>query len=74
MDWTFFVMVASLVGTIANIKKRAWCFIIWAATNCIWAVVDFGKGLKWQGLQFAIYACLALWGIIEWRKKSGSKI
>ena len=29
MDWTWAVTAASIVGTVANIYKKRWCFIVW---------------------------------------------
>lgn len=68
MDWTWAVTVASIIGTVANIYKKQWCFLIWLATNGIWMVVDFMAGMYAQAFLFAVYVCLAVWGLIKWRK------
>jgi len=68
IDWTWAVTAASLIGTVANIKKYSWCFIIWFFTNAIWAIYDYHIGAKAQSFQFAVYTGLAVWGIYEWRK------
>jgi len=69
MDWTILVTIASLVGTVANIYKKQWCFIIWLATNAIWCGYDFYKGLYSQSILFFIYFLLAIWGLRQWRKR-----
>lgn len=59
---------ASLIATIANIKKKRWCFGVWFCTNTIWAVYDFSLGAFAQSALFTVYVILAIWGIYEWRK------
>ena len=59
---------ASLVGVVLNIKKNKACFAIWAVTNAAWAVIDYTAGLKAQAALFAVYFCLAIWGLVEWRR------
>jgi nicotinamide riboside transporter PnuC len=59
---------ASLVGVVLNIKKHKACFAIWAITNAAWAVIDYMAGLTAQAALFAIYFCLAIWGLVEWRR------
>jgi len=58
----------SLIGTIANIKKKRWCFIIWAGTNAMWATVDWVMKLYAQSFLFAVYFCLSIWGMMEWKR------
>ena len=60
---------ASLIGTILNIKKKPVCFIIWFFTNSLWMIYDFSIGSYAQAALFTVYTGLAIWGIIEWRKK-----
>ena len=59
---------ASLVGVVLNIKKNKACFAIWAVTNAAWAVIDYTAGLTAQAALFAVYFCLAIWGLVEWRR------
>ena len=66
---TVVLTISALVGVILNIKKNVLCFYIWLVTNISWAIVDFYKGIPAQGILFTIYAGLAVYGIIEWRKK-----
>jgi nicotinamide riboside transporter PnuC len=69
VTWTWFVTIASIIGTIANIYKKRWCFIIWLFTNSLWMIVDFYQGLYAQSFLFAVYVCLAVWGLIQWRRE-----
>jgi len=68
MDYTFLITIAAIIGTVANIYKKQWCFIIWPFTNTIWCIYDFSIGAKWQAIQFLVYAGLSVWGLIQWRK------
>lgn len=72
-DWTWLVTLASLIGVVANIKKKQWCFFLWAFTNAAWCIVDFSKGLIPQAFLFLVYFFLALWGIYEWRTQKGTQ-
>ena len=65
---TWVLTLASLVGVIANIKKKKVCFAIWAVTNASWSVIDYAHGLPAQSALFAVYFLLAIWGMIEWRR------
>jgi nicotinamide riboside transporter PnuC len=69
MEITYwFITIASLIGTIANIYKKQWCFAIWLGTNVAWTIIDFQKGIYAQATLFAIYTCLAIWGLYKWKK------
>lgn len=68
MDFTILITIASLIGTIANVYKKRWCFIIWLFTNAFWCGYDFYKGLYSQSVLFLIYFIISIIGIIKWRK------
>lgn len=74
LEWTWALTAASLIGVIANIKKRRECFYIWAATNSLWMVVDFSAGLYSQSALFGVYVILAFWGIYEWKETKEKSI
>lgn len=68
------VTVASIVGVVANVHKRGWCFAVWMVTNALWFWHDFNKGEMYQAALFAVYFVLAVWGLIKWtRGKRGKK-
>lgn len=66
------VTLASIVGTVLNIKKKRVCFVIWLITNSLWCAYDFYIGSFAQGGLFLVYVGLAIYGIIEWRKSNGA--
>lgn len=61
------VTAASLIGVVANIKKKRWCFAVWLCTNSIWCVYDFWIGALAQSALFGVYVVLAIYGLWEWR-------
>jgi len=71
---TGMLTVAALLGVWLNIKKNHWCFYIWLVTNISWAIIDFYKSILMQGILFSIYACLAVYGIYEWRIKKEEEV
>ncbi len=78
MIWTWVITMASIVGVIANIKKKRWCFYVWAITNAAWVVINIIIGLYSAATLFAVYFVLAVWGLYEWKgdcknEKGGSK-
>lgn len=66
MAWTWWITVTSLIGTIANIYKRRWCFWIWLVSNSCWAVIDWRHGLDAQAVLMLIYVLLAVWRLLQW--------
>lgn len=69
MDWTWFIVCISLIGTILNIKQNKWGFAFWIVSNSLWAAYDFYTGLYSQAFLFLVYDGLAIWGILEWRRR-----
>ena len=67
MDWTWIVTGFSLVGTVANLYKRGWCFWVWAATNAVWTGVHLAVDMYPQAALFGVYTGLSIWGIAKWR-------
>jgi hypothetical protein len=69
-DWLLWgLTILSLIGTVMNVKKIHYCFYIWAFTNAIWTIHNYGVREFQQALLFFIYFILALWGIYEWKFK-----
>lgn len=69
MNWWWLVTGAALVGTIANVKRRAWGFALWAATNSLWCGKAVHVGDYPQAVLWATYVVLALWGWFSWKKE-----
>jgi hypothetical protein len=69
MYWTYLITAASIIGTVANIYKKQWCFVIWLFTNSAWLVIDLMAGLYAQSVLFAVYIALSVMGLAKWGKK-----
>jgi hypothetical protein len=69
MSIMWLVTVASLIGTIANIYRRRWCFWVWLGANIAWSIYDCWLAAWPQAALMGIYACLSVWGLISWRAK-----
>ena len=66
--FTWFVSAVSLAGVWLNIKKLRVCFVFWMFSNASWMFIDYAKGIYAQASLNLIYACLAVWGLIEWSR------
>jgi len=65
--------VFSVWGTILNIKKNHWCFVIWGVTNLAWATIGLVVAQKdhrmyAQAAMFFFYFLLACYGWLTWKK------
>jgi len=70
--FTWFITVISLTGTILNVRKNILCFYLWAFGNIAWLTFDLWSGLFSRAVLDAVQLAFAIWGIVEWRKKSPS--
>ncbi len=66
---TWILTLLSLIGVIANIYKKKWCFIIWMFTNLAWCIIDFHYKIYAQSALFFVYFILAITGLIKWSKE-----
>ena len=56
----------ALIGTYMNVHKIKTCFYFWAVSNAYWSYFNYKRKVYPQALLFAVYFCLALWGIRNW--------
>lgn len=68
MIFPWIMAIASIVGVVANIYKKEWCFVLWIFTNGFWCIYDLQCGLYHQSALFLLYFILAFWGLIKWAK------
>lgn len=66
MMWLFTAL--SLIGVVANIHKRRWCFGVWPVSNSAWCIYDFNIGAYAQSTLFLVYTGLSIWGLVKWKK------
>jgi hypothetical protein len=69
VDWTWLVMIASLVGTVANIRQRRWCFAVWILTNAAWMANNIHIGQYAQAARDLVYLGLSAWRLLAWRNR-----
>ena len=62
------VTIASIIGTVANVYKKSWCFIVWASTNFMWVVYNIHKEIYAQAALWVVYFGLSVWGWCKWKK------
>ncbi len=67
-DLMWIITIASIIGTIANIYQKSWCFWLWGSTNLVWAIYDCSLKAWPQAALMVVYFILSIWGIIQWRK------
>lgn len=73
MDYTWLITIAAIIGTVANIYKKQWCFIIWLFTNFLWMAIDAAVGLYSQAALFAVYLLLSVWGLYQWNREANEE-
>ena len=65
---TIHIAALSIVGVIANIHKKRWCFLVWFVTNLFWFLHDFYFQEYAQAGIFLIYLILSIYGWAKWRQ------
>lgn len=66
MTWA--LAAISLIGTVANLYHRRWCFWLWLGSNLGWCIIDWRAGIYAQASLHLVYAGLAVWGLRKWGK------
>jgi len=64
------VTLICLVGTILNVKKIQFCFILWTIGNFLWLILDLYNKVYSRSLLDIIQLLLAIWGYIAWKKEN----
>jgi len=68
------VTLASIIGTVANVQQKRWCFYVWSATNGLWVAYDIYKTAYPQAALMAVYLGLAVWGVFAWKEKPNGDV
>lgn len=69
---TWAITILSLTGTVLNVKKNSLCFWLWAVGNTLWLAYDLWLSTYSRAALDLVQLAFAVWGIIEWKKKSPS--
>ena len=67
--FTWAVTAICLAGTVLNVKRSRWCFVLWIAGNIAWMIYDVRSGLYSRAVLDLVQLGFAVWGLIEWTKK-----
>lgn len=69
-----FCSATAYTGMWLMAKKKVESWIWWIATNCASIPLYFIKGYVFTSVQFMVLLVLAVWGLIEWMKKTKQQI
>ena len=54
--------VICLAGTVINVRRVNWCFVIWAVGEAMWLAWDLKAGMVSRAILDAVGLALAVWG------------
>mgnify|MGYP000599421374 CR=1 FL=1 len=69
LDFTWIIAVISITGTFFNIKKKVFCFYLWAVTEIICLVLDIQNGIYGRAFLDLFGFGMNIYGIITWTKE-----
>ena len=61
--WT--ATLVCITGTVINVKRVNWCFVLWAIGETMWLAYDIRVGNPSRAILDAVGLALALWGAWE---------
>lgn len=61
-----FVTVMSIITTFLMINKKIECWIFWIIIDVIATYMYFTKGIKFVGLEYAVFCFIAAFGLWNW--------
>lgn len=61
--WT--ATVVCLAGTVINVKRVNWCFVLWAVGETMWLCHDIGAEAYARAVLDFVGLALAVWGAWE---------
>ncbi|HRZ18556.1 MAG TPA: nicotinamide mononucleotide transporter [Methanofastidiosum sp.] len=66
INWIF--VGIGMVGTVLNIFKNKWCFIIWGISNTAFIIINIYREIYSMALFFFIGLLTCFWGLYQWIK------
>lgn len=66
---TWVLVAVALIGTVLNVLQERSGFLFWMVSNLGLATVNFRRRQWAQGVLFAVYLGLAVWGWSAWEWK-----
>ena len=64
-----FTTVMSIITTFLMIRKKVECWYLWLLIDLISTYMYFVKGVKFVGLEYALFCVIATFGAINWTKQ-----
>ena len=64
------VTTICLIGTVLNVKKIQFCFVLWTIGNFLWLILDLYNKVYSRSLLDIIQLVLAIWGYVAWKKEN----
>jgi len=64
LSWIFTTL--AVIGSLANIQKLWWCFVIWTICNVYFIIHNIIRREKALAVLFFIYLIISVWGMINW--------
>jgi nicotinamide riboside transporter PnuC len=59
----------AIFGTILNISKNRWCFIVWGISNLGLIILNLITGMYAQAVLFLVQLAMAIVGFVQWSRK-----
>lgn len=60
----------SLIGVMANIHKKRYCFYIWSFTNTGWMLTFAYLGVWAHAALSGVYLATSLYGLAKWKTEA----
>lgn len=64
-----FVMVLSIVATVLLAQKKLETWYLWIIVDVVCVFLFFQKGIVFLSLEYAVFLCLAIYGLLNWNKQ-----
>ncbi|MDR1418198.1 MAG: nicotinamide mononucleotide transporter family protein [Endomicrobium sp.] len=69
-DFTWIIAIISITGTFFNIKKKVFCFYLWAIVEVLCFILDIQNKQYGRSFLDMFGFCMNIYGIIAWTKGS----
>jgi len=66
---TWFIMIISMTGTVFNLMKLKWCFVIGLFINSFWIYWNFSIKEYPLAIWFIMLFGTSIFGLIKWHKE-----
>ena len=76
---TVYCWIATIIcitGTVINVKRNNFCFLLWVIGDIMWVIYDVGQTLWSRTMLDLLGLGLAIWGVYEnlYRKRKNKEV